>query len=272
MRTKRTDKGITIKDVAKEAGVSIATVSRTLNDGSVRSKKKKQVLDAIEKLNYVPNESARNLAAIVYSKRLILVLPDISRSYYSELIKGCKDSTKMYLYDLIIEHYNYDEQKYKEFYDKYKITNDSKVMVQFARDEEIENKTIINTNSKYILYKGIETKKKIGIYSEDKYMIKFLNENFFNNMEEIKNNELNNYDYYIAPTLNEAIHLYNNGITNQTIYTFDNVDEIQKICTNIKLLDFDFYALGVILGRIAIKKNRNEDINDIIFSIRGFDE
>ena len=51
-----------IKDVAREAGVSIATVSRVLNDiDVVNEDTKKKVLDAIKKLGYRPNIVARSL-------------------------------------------------------------------------------------------------------------------------------------------------------------------------------------------------------------------
>lgn len=53
---------VSIKDVAREAGVSIATVSRVLNDVDVVNEDtKKKVKDAIEKLGYRPNIVARSL-------------------------------------------------------------------------------------------------------------------------------------------------------------------------------------------------------------------
>lgn len=52
----------TIKDVAKEAGVSVATVSRVINrNGYVQEETRKLVEAAISKLNYLPNEVARSL-------------------------------------------------------------------------------------------------------------------------------------------------------------------------------------------------------------------
>jgi len=55
----------TIKDVAKEAGVSIATVSYVLNkkDTFVSKETRRQVLEAIERIGYTPNVTARNLKA-----------------------------------------------------------------------------------------------------------------------------------------------------------------------------------------------------------------
>lgn len=53
---------VSIKDVAKRAGVSVATVSRVLNDkGYVGVNTRKRVEEAIKALNYKPNEVARSL-------------------------------------------------------------------------------------------------------------------------------------------------------------------------------------------------------------------
>jgi LacI family transcriptional regulator len=55
--------GATIKDVAKYANVSVATVSRVLNDNeNVKESTRKTVLEAIESLSYKPNYLGRNLA------------------------------------------------------------------------------------------------------------------------------------------------------------------------------------------------------------------
>ena len=54
--------GTTIKDIANAAGVGISTVSRVLNNsGSASNDVKERVMKAVRELNYVPNDSARNL-------------------------------------------------------------------------------------------------------------------------------------------------------------------------------------------------------------------
>ena len=85
-------KKITISDVAKEAGVSIATVSRVLNDSPyVREEVRKRVLDAIKKLNYQPSLFARSLAGKKV-KAIGLVIPAYEGLFYSyygnEIIKN----------------------------------------------------------------------------------------------------------------------------------------------------------------------------------------
>lgn len=92
---------VTIKDIAKEAGVSVATVSYVLNDRPVSDEKKKKVLQAIEDLNYVPNEIARRLR-VKKNNTIGLILPDIMNPFYPDLAKGCQDEAKKNGYNLIM--------------------------------------------------------------------------------------------------------------------------------------------------------------------------
>lgn len=77
-----------IYEIAKEAGVSIATVSRVMNQSaSVSQKNKEKVLAAVKKLNYVPNYTARNLSRS--SSNLVgAIVPDISNPFFSSLLQG----------------------------------------------------------------------------------------------------------------------------------------------------------------------------------------
>ncbi|MFV0529027.1 MAG: extracellular solute-binding protein [Lachnospiraceae bacterium] len=78
----------TLKDVARDAGVSIATVSCCLSGKKpVSSETRTRVFDSIEKLKYIPNASARNLKAF-QSKLVGVVLTDIDHLYHTEIFKG----------------------------------------------------------------------------------------------------------------------------------------------------------------------------------------
>lgn len=75
---------MTIQDIAREAGVSIATVSRVLNDRPVRTDSRIRVEDAVRKLNYIPNAFARGLM----SKRSMAIgtlITSMTNSYYMEI-------------------------------------------------------------------------------------------------------------------------------------------------------------------------------------------
>ena len=77
-----------IYEIAKEAGVSIATVSRVMNQSaSVSEKSTRKVMEAVRKLNYVPNSMARSLSTSV-SMSVGVVVPDISNPFFSMLLKG----------------------------------------------------------------------------------------------------------------------------------------------------------------------------------------
>ncbi|MCI5698870.1 MAG: extracellular solute-binding protein [Lachnospiraceae bacterium] len=78
----------TLKDVARDAGVSIATVSCCLSGSrSVRSETRMRIMDSIEKLKYIPNASARNLKKSA-SNSIGVVLADIDEAYHTEIFEG----------------------------------------------------------------------------------------------------------------------------------------------------------------------------------------
>lgn len=77
-----------IYEIAREAGVSIATVSRVINNSSsVSEKSRKKVLNAIRKLNYVPNSNARSLSTST-SSAIGVVIPDMNNPFFSQLLQG----------------------------------------------------------------------------------------------------------------------------------------------------------------------------------------
>jgi LacI family transcriptional regulator len=93
---------ITIYDVAREAGVSMATVSRVVNGNpNVKPTTRKKVLAAIERLGYRPNAVARGLAS-KKTTTVGVVIPDISDAFFAELARGIDDIASMYKYNIIL--------------------------------------------------------------------------------------------------------------------------------------------------------------------------
>lgn len=83
--------GATIYSVAEAAGVSIATVSRVLAGSElVTERTRTKVLEAMERLDYLPRAAARSLA-VRQHEALGLVLPELSGPYYSELLMGFEE-------------------------------------------------------------------------------------------------------------------------------------------------------------------------------------
>ncbi len=104
--------GVTIYDVAKEANVSMATVSRVINGNTnVKPATRKKVLDAIELLGFRPNAVARGLASRKTTS-VGVIIPDISNLFFAELARGIEDIATMYKYHIILS--SSDQQKTKE--------------------------------------------------------------------------------------------------------------------------------------------------------------
>ena len=80
-----------IKDVAKLANVSVATVSRVINNkGYVNEHTKELVMQAIKELNYVPNEIARSLYR-KSSKIVGIIIPDLKNEFFNDMIAGIEE-------------------------------------------------------------------------------------------------------------------------------------------------------------------------------------
>lgn len=97
---------VTIKDVAKLAGVSVATISRVLNNSAVVSPETTdRVNDAIKTLNYRPNFLGRNLRKRETNVILALI-PSTEHTYYSEILHGMQHTASEFGYDILMSTTN----------------------------------------------------------------------------------------------------------------------------------------------------------------------
>lgn len=104
----------TLKEVAKEAGVSITTVSRVINGSNkVNGETRERVQKAMLQLDYQPNRVAQRLRTSGgRSKLLGLIIPDIQNQFYSNIVRGIEDVT--YGHDYAVILCNSDENPNKE--------------------------------------------------------------------------------------------------------------------------------------------------------------
>lgn len=101
----------TIKDVARRAGVSVATVSRVFNDSSpVREKTRRRVLDAAHALNYMPNGAARSLITSK-TETLGVLLPDLYGEFFAEIIRGIDRTARARGYHVLMSGSHDDEDE-----------------------------------------------------------------------------------------------------------------------------------------------------------------
>src|SRR5580692_5408518 len=97
----------TVKEVAKRAGVSTATVSRVLSGGAgVGQLLRVRVLDAARSLSYRPNRAARNLR-VGSSRTVGVLIPNIENPFYTSMFRGVEDALRDTDYSLLLA--NYDE-------------------------------------------------------------------------------------------------------------------------------------------------------------------
>ena len=78
----------TIKDIAARAGVTATTVSRVINNrGYISEETRKKVTQAMQEMNYQPNELARSLAK-AHSNTIGVIVPHISHPFFSKMISA----------------------------------------------------------------------------------------------------------------------------------------------------------------------------------------
>jgi LacI family transcriptional regulator len=100
-----------IKDVAREAGVSTATVSHVINNSRfVSAETRARVLRAIEKFDYYPNAQARSLAS-GRSHMLGVLVSDVANPFFPEVVKSIEAAAFERGYDLLLLNTNYDADR-----------------------------------------------------------------------------------------------------------------------------------------------------------------
>ena len=103
-------KTINIKDIAKAAGVGVSTVSRVLNDQpDVKASTKEKVLKVIEELNYVPNNSARNLKRHKSNHIGVFIVGEYS-DFFSKVVEAIEEKVSKEKYSLIL-HFHKENAK-----------------------------------------------------------------------------------------------------------------------------------------------------------------
>ena len=92
----------TINDIAREAGVSISTVSRVLNQNApVVPETAQRVWAVVERLEFEPNSAARRLASR-HASTIGLLLPEISGAFFPPMLRGIERCANQSGYDLLI--------------------------------------------------------------------------------------------------------------------------------------------------------------------------
>lgn len=104
---------VTLKQIARELGLSAMTVSRVINNKSnVETKTRARVLKKAKELGYIPNHVAKSLV----SKKTFtigVVLPEIYHVFFSEVVSGIEDVTYEYHYQLFLTNSAENQEREK---------------------------------------------------------------------------------------------------------------------------------------------------------------
>lgn len=171
---------VTIKDVAKASHVSVATVSRVLNDlGGYSDKTKNNVLKAVEELGYRGNAIARWLSTNI-TRTIGIIIPDVSTNFDGEIIRGIEDVAHHNNYSVIICNAGTEGKRTLEYL---KILEERKldaiIIVSIEITEEYY-KVIKSMNIPYILISTMSFKHNMpyirvddtmAAYTATKYLI-----------------------------------------------------------------------------------------------------
>jgi LacI family transcriptional regulator len=102
---------VTIKEVAAEAGVSVATISRVFNGkGPVRESTSRRVMETAQALHYAPHGVARSLS-MRRTHTVGLLLPDLHGEFFSEVIRGIDGEARRSGFHLLVSGFHSDQQE-----------------------------------------------------------------------------------------------------------------------------------------------------------------
>jgi len=101
----------TIQEVARAAGVSVATVSRALSRPDVvADTTRRRVMAAVDALHYAPNAAAKNLRT-AQSRRIVVTVPDIANPFFSQVIRGLEEAARIEGYAVVLVDVRYDPEE-----------------------------------------------------------------------------------------------------------------------------------------------------------------
>ncbi len=103
----------TMKDLAQETGLGLATISKYFNGGTVREKNRVLIEEAAKRLRFAPNEVARSLKTH-RSRAIGVVIPELSNAFITSIISSMEDMLRRHNYAVIVCDCRSDPRREKE--------------------------------------------------------------------------------------------------------------------------------------------------------------
>jgi LacI family repressor for deo operon, udp, cdd, tsx, nupC, and nupG len=105
----------TIQDVAREAGVSTATVSRVFSAPDlVLEPTRQKVMEAVHRLGYEPNFAAKSLRTL-RTEKILVTVPDISNPFFSQVIRGVEEAALAAGYSVLLGDTRHEEAREEQY-------------------------------------------------------------------------------------------------------------------------------------------------------------
>jgi len=106
---------MTIKDIARQAGVSTATVSRTINEpGKVAPETRQRITDIINENHFVPNSIGKTLRT-ARTDQILAIIPSLSNDFYPSIMKGLLDTARQASYNVLFGVTDFSEREERRF-------------------------------------------------------------------------------------------------------------------------------------------------------------
>lgn len=105
----------TIQDVARDAGVSTATVSRVFSAPElVLEGTRQKVMEAVTRLGYEPNFAAKSLRTL-RTEKILVTVPDISNPFFSQVIRGVEEAAHAAGYSVLLGDTRHEEEREEQY-------------------------------------------------------------------------------------------------------------------------------------------------------------
>lgn len=167
---------ITIKDVARELGVSYSSISRALNGKEGVSKETRdKILEAAERMGYQPNDLARGLVNKI-SNTVGVIVPDILNPFFGEIVAGITDASNENEYNIFLCVSGWNPKIEKEYFNTLRKKRvDGIILKSAGKNEDYEDVKsplmIIERYSKYHEYDSVEVDNELGGYLAAKHLL-----------------------------------------------------------------------------------------------------
>ena len=273
---------ITIKDVAKIANVSYATVSRALSGSKeVSESTRKRIVDICNKIGYSPNAIARGLVTS-NTYTIGLIVPDITNPFYPEVALGVEDEARRNGYNIFLCNTNFEIEREKSYF---KLLLEKRVegIIIASISDEARNSFISYNSRLPIVYIGSDPKEiSCNFVATDNVKAGFLAAEYLIKLGHNKiaflggSSGSNSYQdrlkgFMTAMKKNglkpDTTLIKGNGFRRENGYKIIKGMIDEKIIPAAIIAANDLVALGVIEGCEELNLNVPEDI-----SVIGFDD